>query len=294
MLGMTPRIAVIGDVMLDIEAEVQPRPNYERADGCFIGSEWQYLPGGAANVAAILAALGADVTCFGAVADDWAGQILRSLLPQEGRHLANCLDSTTVKFRAREGPAIRCRVDREGRWIASAPFPRDICYANRQDFDAVVFSDYCKGMFTQFHAPSVSLLIERCNEANIPTIVDPHPCGHAQMWQEATIATPAERELFALTLWRCRYTAVTLREKGCDLYQGSEKLGHFEAEFVEAPQVVGAGDALTAAIATALAYGQSVWEAVQYGVDVAARYVANPRVAGLAEVRALALDVGEA
>ena len=79
------RIAVAGDFMLDhflwgqasrLSAEA-PVPVVETTSETF-------HPGGAGNVAANLAALGAKVLPFGVLGKDWAGGVLRRELRQRG------------------------------------------------------------------------------------------------------------------------------------------------------------------------------------------------------------------
>jgi bifunctional ADP-heptose synthase (sugar kinase/adenylyltransferase) len=271
--GKRVKIVVIGDVMLDIEAQVKPRENFEDADCCFTGTDWSYVPGGAANVAALAASLGAEVCLYGAVGMDWAAvHLARSL----GccHHLDYSLQATIIKFRAREGKRVVARIDRESEWLRPYDFPRDLCSGDGPHPDCVIFSDYCKGVFGKGVAASVGIIIERCKRLGIPTVVDPHPKGVPGMWRGALVATPAAREYADFgTEW----TVVTGREKGAWLAHGVDAGDLFSARAVADPQVVGAGDALTAGLGVALASGQTMEAALEYAVGVAAEYVARPR-----------------
>src|SRR5688572_11541230 len=98
------RVFVVGDVMLDQfiwghvarispEAPV-PVVEFERES---------FIPGGAANVARNLTALGAEAELFGVIGDDDAGQSLRGLLAEHGVGCRGLVDlperRTSIKTR---------------------------------------------------------------------------------------------------------------------------------------------------------------------------------------------------
>src|SRR5436305_110383 len=79
------RVLVFGDVMLDryCAGSAQRISPEAPVPVVRVQHEWD-SPGGAANVAASLAALGADVTCAGVVGSDAAGAALRQRLAERG------------------------------------------------------------------------------------------------------------------------------------------------------------------------------------------------------------------
>lgn len=134
------------------------------------------FPGGAGNVAAAAADLGAKVGLLGAVGDDpdagWLGAILDSrgvwhnLVPTPRR--------TPVKVRVTAAGRHLARADVEDTRVA---YPREFFSTLRERFNAVlpevgvvVLSDYCKGALPQFFAKT---LIDLCRAADVPVLADP-------------------------------------------------------------------------------------------------------------------------
>ena len=263
-------ILVVGDLMLDIAAAVRPLTTYEGATVSYTGERWRYYPGGAANVASIIQGMGHDVTICGCLASDWAGWELYKLLPDESWVSFNAT-ATTVKLRGYTGDGVALRLDREVPEPLGCPFPSDIT-----KFDGAAFSDYYKGVFGR---KVDSAKIRSIIDSGIPTVVDPHVRGRNGLWANATIATPNEREHDAIGSMGTRCTAVTMGRDGANLFYGDKfASSHRPLIPCETPQVVGAGDAFTAALAVALsAQTTDMPTAVDIAVEFAADYVKNPR-----------------
>jgi len=157
------RIGVVGDLMLDRylwgsttrispEAPV-PVVDYEGQSECL---------GGAGNVAANLAALGAKVEMFGALGADEAGRAIQKCLRDahiggEGV-IADTKRMTTVKTRiiARHQQVVR--VDEERREPLRAETQEEllrIMFAALKKLDALVLSDYDKGVISDEFAERV-------------------------------------------------------------------------------------------------------------------------------------------
>src|SRR3989338_108704 len=97
------KIALIGDVMLDVYRYFKPRFNPE-CDGILCGTHAysEYMPGGAGNVAANLVALGSDFLFVSLVGSDHNGYILRRELERKSIPYRFVLDEsrpTIVKER---------------------------------------------------------------------------------------------------------------------------------------------------------------------------------------------------
>lgn len=172
------RIAVLGDLMLDrylwgAASRLSPEAAVPVVD--FV-SQTECL-GGAGNVAANLAALGARVEAFGVIGDDEPGRALRNCL-----RAANIFDRgvvadarrvTTVKTRiiARHQQVVR--VDRERREpLQTATQERlfRLLLASLKKLDALVLSDYDKGLVTDDFADRV---LGACHSLKIPVFVKP-------------------------------------------------------------------------------------------------------------------------
>jgi D-beta-D-heptose 7-phosphate kinase/D-beta-D-heptose 1-phosphate adenosyltransferase len=172
------RIGVLGDMMLDRylwgtasrlspEAAV-PVVNFE--------SQNEFL-GGAGNVAANLAALGAKVEVFGAIGADEAGRALQKCVRE-----ANIADKgvisdskriTTVKTRiiARHHQVVR--VDHERPESLRAETQEKLLrllFAAFKKLDALVLSDYDKGVITDDFADRV---LSAAHQLKVPVFVKP-------------------------------------------------------------------------------------------------------------------------
>jgi rfaE bifunctional protein kinase chain/domain len=181
------RIGVLGDLMLDrylwgTANRLSPEAAVPVVD--FV-SQTECL-GGAGNVAANLAALGAHVEAFGVLGskplagklrDDEAGAAFRACLRQAGIEdrgiLAEARRVTTVKTRVIAKHQQIVRVDRE-RSDPLAPGTEEklfrLLVASLKKLDALVLSDYEKGLINDVFADRV---LHACHQYKIPVFVTP-------------------------------------------------------------------------------------------------------------------------
>src|SRR6267142_1172333 len=172
------RIAVLGDLMLDRylwgtasrlspEAAVPVVDFVEQSEGL----------GGAGNVAANLAALGARVECFGIIGNDEAGTALRNCLRTskitEKGVLSDRSRMTAVKTRiiARHQQVVR--VDRERREPLRPETEERLLrslFSALKRLDALVLSDYDKGLITDDFADRV---LSAAHQLDVPVFVKP-------------------------------------------------------------------------------------------------------------------------
>jgi len=265
-------VFVIGDVMLDVELQGRFRENYEGAALCITGPQWRYYPGGAANVAVLLRGLGHQVTLFGLMGPDWAAAQLQHLLGRINHFCKPLLPTTIVKLRAHAQEQLIARVDCED--ITAVTYPLEAALEEAQSNgmpDAVIFSDYSKGVFGQHSAEAVQHIIGW----DCPAVVDPRPCDYLQIWEGVTAATPNRRESQQMEIGT-RYLVVTDGERGAVVHDGTDTR-HVPTKPVANPQIIGAGDAFAAGLAVGLAEGNDIFRAAEFAVNYASRYVAEPR-----------------
>src|SRR5579862_867239 len=157
------RIVVLGDLMTDEylwgnASRVSPESPVMVVD---VERETS-VPGGAANVVNNLLALGARVSVVGVVGDDAAGEDLRQALSLEGAETGGVVVDvsrpTTRKTRVLARSQQVLRIDRE-RTLPISAGVSDALAAHVRDrvgsADAVVISDYNKGVLTAELAASV-------------------------------------------------------------------------------------------------------------------------------------------
>jgi rfaE bifunctional protein kinase chain/domain len=172
------RVGVVGDLMLDRylwgtatrlspEAAV-PVVDFEKEEVC---------PGGAGNVALNIAALGADVEMFGVMGEDEPGRALRGCLRKSGigdrGALAHKSRVTTVKTRVIARHQQIVRIDHERRDALQPDLEEKLLrqlYASLKQLDALVLSDYDKGLITDAFAERV---LNACHQAGVPVFVKP-------------------------------------------------------------------------------------------------------------------------
>jgi rfaE bifunctional protein kinase chain/domain len=124
-----PRVTVVGDPILDGWWRGRTERMSREAPAPVVEVfERRHVPGGAANTAVNLAALGAQVSLVGVAGDDEAGHMLRGLLVAAGVDVSGLLLApevrTTTKVRIVGGEQILLRID-EGTDVVAPEEVRD-------------------------------------------------------------------------------------------------------------------------------------------------------------------------
>lgn len=272
------RVMVIGDLMLDrfVYGEVERISPEAPVPVIRVGSEESML-GGAGNVVRNLIALGAEV-CFAAVVGD--DQIGRDLIEMVGEEtsvepylLVERGRRSTTKVRYVAGGQQLLRADRETeRAIEDATRARiiDIVATELDDMDALILSDYAKGVLTD---DVVEAVIAAARDAEVPVVVDPKSHDFSR-YRGVTALTPNRRELSLAARMmaetdaeviaaatsvmadaEAEYLLVTRSADGMSLIGADGSAAHFAAEALEVYDVSGAGDTVVATFAVALARG---------------------------------------
>jgi D-beta-D-heptose 7-phosphate kinase/D-beta-D-heptose 1-phosphate adenosyltransferase len=172
------RVGVLGDLMLDRYLWGHAsRLSPEAAVPVVDFAEQSECLGGSGNVAANLAALGARVECFGAIGNDEPGAALRTCLRTSGIAdkgvLSDSRRVTTVKTRIIARHQQIVRVDRERREPLRAQTEERLLrtlFAALKHFDALVLSDYDKGLITDNVAERV---LNACHQYRVSVFVGP-------------------------------------------------------------------------------------------------------------------------
>ncbi|HUY33793.1 MAG TPA: D-glycero-beta-D-manno-heptose 1-phosphate adenylyltransferase [Pirellulales bacterium] len=199
-----PRVLVLGDLILDRYTFGNAERVSQEAPVILLRAEQREARlGGAANVCHMLRGLQAEVACAGVVGADADGELVRKLLADAGvDHAALLVDSTrptTVKERfigRAQGrhPHQMLRVDSELRHPIDCHLEARIAerlLATVADFDAVLVSDYDKGVCT----PSLLReVIRAARAAGVPLLVDPIRAADYSRYRGATSMTPNRLE----------------------------------------------------------------------------------------------------
>jgi rfaE bifunctional protein kinase chain/domain len=272
-------VLVVGDVMLDRywfgdvhrispEAPV-PVLKVQRVDE---------RPGGAANVARNIVALGAQATLLSVRGDDEAGGCLEALL-KEHDNLTTILHrdqsiSTIVKLRAIARHQQLLRIDFE------TPPSHEVLHLVMEDYksrlqlvDVVILSDYGKGGLAH-----IAQMIQMARDAKKLVLVDPKGDDYAR-YSGATLLTPNLSEFREVAgSWRdeaelnnkaealraelkLEALLVTRSEDGMSLYRADEVV-HQPTHTREVFDVSGAGDTVIATLAVMMAAGADMSQAM--------------------------------
>lgn len=224
-----PRIAVVGDVMLDCHVSCNVlgiSPEDETALK-LKAEEARYSPGGAANVALNLKALGAEVTLFGLVGTDHSAATLSDCIAARGVNLMIASDplritTTKTRYMTKRGRHL-ARVDSERVLSISDKFLSQFESAfsriegESSQFDIVIVSDYAKGVVTP-------ALMEMLRGRQRPLLVDPKGADFTK-YGKVFAVTPNLHELqlaarrIAPLYLSCdaHWLVITKSEEGCSV-----------------------------------------------------------------------------
>ena len=235
-------------------------------------------PGGAANVALNVTALGAGVSLVGLVGKDEAGQALEKQL-QSAR--VNCefsvtdVEPTITKLRVISRHQQLIRLDFEE--VFSQDYSQSILQgaeALLQNVGVLVLSDYGKGTLSDCLG-----LIHAAKKEGVAVLVDPKGSDFNR-YRGATLLTPNLSEFEAI-VGPCRSEdelvskgqalskeldldalLITRSEQGMTLIRTGHEELHFPARAREVFDVTGAGDTVISTLASALAAGEDLANAV--------------------------------
>lgn len=269
------QVLVVGDVMLDRywhgkASRISPEAPVPVVK---VGGN-EDRPGGAANVALNIAALGSAATLTGIAGHDEAGDELARRLGAAGVlcHFQLSTQAPTItKLRIISQHQQLLRVDFEEPFAAG-----DVEQLQATAIDAMlssqvlILSDYGKGTLG-----NTQTLIQAARQRAIPVVVDPK--GHDfRKYRGATVITPnlsefeavvgpcaSEEELVAQgqqlrTDLELDALLITRGEHGMTLLQAERPAFHLPAQAREVFDVTGAGDTVVAVLGAALAAGQSL------------------------------------
>jgi D-beta-D-heptose 7-phosphate kinase/D-beta-D-heptose 1-phosphate adenosyltransferase len=281
------RILVVGDIVLDhyIWGRVS-RISPEAPVPVVNVTKESLLLGGATNVVQNIHALGGSVTVCGVIGTDEAGNQLQHLLHSQKISTDGLIVEpsrpTTIKTRIIAHSQQVVRFDRETKdRINKDTHQRLFEFVKRRiadGLDAIVLSDYCKGVVTK---ELVKDIVRLAKKNRIIVSVDPK-VSHFGMYSGATILTPNANEASIgskieiqdeqsllragtslLKKLRCAAVLITRGEHGMSLFEHGGKVTHIPTVAREVYDVTGAGDTVISALTLAMATGASMLDAAR-------------------------------
>ena len=289
------KVLVVGDVMIDryCWGEIS-RISPEAPVPVVALGDTSHAAGGAANVAANIAGLGAKPFLFGITGNDADAAELPDILRDAGIKRFSLTKihgrQTSVKTRIVANNQHVVRIDHES---TSPITKRDIAtFWPRlskaiEENDVIVISDYAKGFLTD---ELLSRLIALAKRKKRMVLVDPKGKDFSK-YKGATVITPNERE----TAEACHVDAhrqdlidravkmlldelgleallVTQGSRGMTLLQKGKHIVHLKASARKVFDVTGAGDTVIASLAVALGSGADMVDSATFA-NVAAGLV---------------------
>lgn len=278
---------VVGDIMLDRYWRGNARRISPEAPVPVVIHQTEQLEvGGAANVAANIAGMGAQTFLTGIIGDDEDGRSIEENL-REANISANYLirsreRPTTVKTRIVANNQHIVRIDKEDTTEVSLEDAGKIWNSIEEifsDTDIFVVSDYAKGTLTE---NLLLRLITKAADENKIVLIDPKGRDYKK-YSGATILTPNLKEaadalqledlddasidaagVELLKRFELRALLITRGEKGMTLFQKSEPPLYIDTRARQVFDVTGAGDTVIASLALALGSGAGFYEAAKF------------------------------
>ena len=275
------RVLVLGDVMLDrfVYGSVD-RTSPEAPVPVMALERTSNIPGGAANVARNVAALGSRVVLIGVVGEDEPGaELRRQLAGVASLRMQLFTDTsrpTTIKTRYVADRQQVLRADVE----LAAPLAEPLAARVLAEFgaalaeaDIVILSDYGKGALSD---SVTAQAIAAATAAGKPVLVDPKSRSLLK-YKGATVLTPNKLELqtacghecstdaqvvaaarHILAQGICTTVVATRGKEGMSIIQAAGSALHIRTVATEVYDVTGAGDTAVAAMAVGLASGADI------------------------------------
>jgi D-beta-D-heptose 7-phosphate kinase/D-beta-D-heptose 1-phosphate adenosyltransferase len=283
--GKSPKLLVIGDLMIDHYLwgsceRISPEAPVQVVN---VKSESAVL-GGAGNVINNLNALGAQVDVISVIGGCEISEELKELLADisvDTQYLITQKDRiTSKKSRIIASQQQVVRYDRESTDEISSESQKEILTTFKSiiaDYDAVLLSDYGKGVLTNELTKS---LISIANESNKKILVDPKGLDYSK-YKGAYLLTPNKKEASEATQVNIKdevsltqaitqlkaecdldVSLITLSEQGVAIYD--DKLRTHPTVAREVFDVTGAGDTVLASLGFALACEYEIDDAVEF------------------------------
>jgi D-beta-D-heptose 7-phosphate kinase / D-beta-D-heptose 1-phosphate adenosyltransferase len=279
-------VLIVGDLMADcyVSGDVH-RISQEAPVPVLAVRQRRWAAGGAANVAMNVAGLRGTAIVAGVAGNDPAGQRLTAILNDHAiRTDGIVIDPhrpTTCKTRVMSGNHQIVRLDEEVTTELDPPQETELLEHIGRILDdrpnAVVISDYAKGVLTDVILATV---IASCRDRGLPVLVDPKTPDYRR-YAGATCVTPNFHEfqnaLLAMALPRSNivesgdrlreeigndFLLVTQGAEGMTLFRAGGQSRHLPALSQEVFDVSGAGDTVIATLATCVATGFEMEDAM--------------------------------
>jgi D-beta-D-heptose 7-phosphate kinase / D-beta-D-heptose 1-phosphate adenosyltransferase len=290
------KVLVIGDLMLDVYLKGTVDRICREAPVPIVNiSERDHVPGGAANAAINLAAMGAQVTLLTVTGDDREGQMAARRLNQNGVQtgaiLCDSMRQTLTKKRVMSDDQLLIRYDYGSTEPLSPQCEHQVIQrlcALYSEVDAVLVSDYGYGILTENIIAALKWLREKQHK---PLVVDAKyldryrdvkPDAVKPNYQEAVALLNLKKEVRSRRINQMRENeqrlfeitgasviALTLDVDGALVFECGRGIYRTFTKAVPNSRAVGAGDTYVSALTLALAAGMDTPDAAEVAAAAA-------------------------
>jgi D-glycero-beta-D-manno-heptose-7-phosphate kinase len=277
------KILVIGDIMIDkyIIGKVE-RISPEAPVQVIHAQKEDIVPGGAANVCTNIVSLGAKAYITGVVGRDKSAQLLFQTCKKKGINTELIIQEkeriTTQKQRIIGMNQQLLRIDYETNEKIKKETEKKLIKNIKNKirlFDAIIISDYAKGVITQDLIDEIS---KEAKNKKIPLIVDPKP-ENKIIYNNISLLKPNLKEAIEMSGIEFKNiediskigkkivrsidsnVLITCGNKGMYLYKKDGSEEHLPTQAKEVYDVTGAGDTVAAVTSLALASGANLKDA---------------------------------
>lgn len=280
------KVLVIGDVMLDRYWWGSVRRISPEAPVPVVNLEKTSLvAGGAANVAANIAGLGAKPFLIGVTGQDEEASLVLKILESINVSSEYMIDvknrPTTIKTRIVAHNQHVVRIDQEDSQLLDILAEKKVIAMMEKiisEVNVVVVSDYAKGVITE---NLITRLISTAKQLNKPVLIDPKGREYKK-YKGATLLTPNRQEAATacnldsngqklveqagnvlLDSLEMEAVLITQGEDGMTLFRKDKPSYHLNALARKVYDVTGAGDTVIASLGTAVGAGADLAEAAE-------------------------------
>jgi len=295
MDGYKPNIIICGDIMLDhnIYTTIGKIAN-EAPIPVFNHIRDEYMLGGCGNVLKNIHALGCNnIYIFSSIGNDANGSYISDSVNKLNIHnhlltVDNYKTTTKQRYYCDNKIMFRCDTELEQskhNILTSISIIESLeVILKKEHIDCIILSDYDKGFLHVNHCRSI---IDLANKYNVLTCVDPK--NDYSKYIGCSIIKPNRKEAYRIFKFsesrsiqelhahiyetvKCKYSVITLAEKGITLYDGKQL--YSETPTVHTIiDVTGAGDIVCSILAFFLPSGKTIQSVLQLATNIATKSV---------------------
>ncbi|MFD1887663.1 ribokinase [Paenibacillus wenxiniae] len=262
------KVCVVGSCSMDLVVTSPRRPG---AGETVMGDSFKTVPGGkGANQAVAAARLGAEVVMIGRVGDDHLGETILNNFKENHVSVTHVKPVTDME----SGTAHITLAEGDNSIIVVPAANNEVTSDYVEQAAEIIRSSDIVLIQQEIPAETVAVVSRICVEAGVPLLLNPAPARKidAEVLQHAAYITPNEHEASVIFEGISLSEALRNHPNRLLVTEGSNGVRYYNGEEecvvptfkVDAVDTTGAGDTFNAALAVALAEGQSLADSIRF------------------------------